>query len=366
MAVVVTGTIKDYSWGMVDGMVPWTGRGTGKPQAELWFGVHPAGPSRTLDGSLADVALADRDVPLLVKILAAAQPLSIQIHPDAERAAAGFAGQPVGAKTYSDSEAKTEMLVAMSEFQALAGWREPSVAAGILSGLGYPGDAVGAAGAGRWADVAGMILAGPPRAEPWDPGRVRRAMATDDAREAAALGDVAAAYPDDPGVGIAAILAYHRLQPGDALYVPVGVPHAYLRGVALEVMTSSDNVLRLGLTTKEMAVQDALRAIRTDLQPALLAGPGVKAPRGAPFRVELRRGASTTLPTGRYRVILAVDGTVKVSTGSGRTELEIGQAMLIPAEDAAVDVKTDAMVALFEAVPQARPPVNAPMPRTGG
>lgn len=350
MATVVAGSVKDYPWGMIDGMVPWTGRGTGKPQAELWFGVHPAGPSRTVDGSSADQVLAGTPVPLLVKILAAASPLSIQIHPDAAQAARGYAEQPAGKSVFTDASGKDEIVVAMAEFQALVGWRAPEEAAEVLAALGYAPAACAAARAGDWSLTARLVLAGPPDQQMWDPGRLRRAIPTDDPREAAALGDLAVAFPQDPGVGLAAILRYLRLESGDAVYVPAGVPHAYLRGVGLEVMTSSDNVLRLGLTKKEIAIEDALRAIRNDLSPTLLTGTGIKAPPGAPFKVAVQRGARTSLGGGRYRVVLAIDGPVTVTIKGAGVELMIGQGMLIPATDPAVAVSTDAMVALVEAV----------------
>jgi len=349
MAVAVSGAVKDYAWGMVDGMVPWTGRGTGRPQAELWFGVHPSGPSPTLTGSTADVALADHRVPLMVKLLAAAHPLSIQLHPDADLAESGYARQAGGQGLYSDPAEKTEMIVAMSDFQALAGWRDTESAARVLGNLGYPRPILAAAAAAEWADAARMIMAGMPSTGPWDPSRVRRALESDDPGEAAALGDAAAVYPTDPGLGVAAILAYHRLSPGEAMFVPAGVPHAYLRGVALEVMTSSDNVLRLGLTHKDVAVAEALRALRLDRAPEVLTDPGPKHPSGAPFRVDLQRGVDQVLPTGRYRVVLAVDGPVDVAIGMEEVALEIGQGLLIPATDPGASVRSAAMVALVEA-----------------
>lgn len=350
MAIVVAGSVKDYAWGMIDGMVPWTGRGTGKPQAELWFGIHPAGPSRTLDGSSADIVLAGTSVPLLVKILAAAAPLSIQIHPDAEQAVRGFAEQSPIRPVYADASAKIEIVLAMAEFQALVGWRAPEEAAGILAELGYPAAVLAAVREQDWAAAARMILSDLPEVGPWDPGRIRRAIPTGDSREAAAIGDLAVMYPQDPGVGLAAILRYVRLQSGEAMYVPAGVPHAYLRGVCLEVMTSSDNVLRMGLTNKELAIDDALQAIRSDVAPTLLPVEGPKSPPGAPFRVMLQRGCRTSLASGNYRVVLAIDGPVHVTLKGVAVELTIGQAMLIPAEDATAAVSTDAMVALVEAV----------------
>ncbi len=353
MPVVVTGAVKDYPWGMIDGMVPWTGRGTGKAQAELWFGVHPAGPSPMLDGVSAATVLSPERVPLLVKILAAAHPLSIQVHPDLQRARAGFAAQPPGRRIYSDAAEKIEMIVAMTEFQALAGWREPLAAARILDSLGYAAHVQVAARESRWVQAAEMIMSGRPELGSWDPGRVRRALATDDRLEAAFIGDAAIAYPEDPGIGVAAILRYHRLQPGDALYVPSGVPHAYLRGVCLEVMTASDNVLRLGMTSKEVAVGEALAAVRGDRSASVLPGSGPIWPAGAPFRLDVRRHVRSALLTGRYRVVVAIDGPVHIAWEHESVDLDIGQAVLVADDEPTIGVSSEAMVAMVEAVPVA-------------
>jgi mannose-6-phosphate isomerase len=354
MAVVVSGTVKDYPWGMIDGVVPWTGRSTGRPQAELWFGVHKAGPSPVADGGSADELLTAAEVPLLVKILAASHPLSIQVHPDAVQAAEGYARQAPSGTIYSDSAEKNEMLVAMSQFQVLAGWKPPARAAAVLAALGYSDGICRAAAEGRWVDATEGVISGLPAPGPWDPGAVRSAIGPDHPLEATALGDLAAEYPQDPGVGVAAALRYWVLDPGDGLYVPAGVPHAYLRGVGLEVMTSSDNVLRLGLTGKEIAIDEALQALHTDRRPVLITGPGGKTASGAPFTVTLQRGVAEKLGSGHYRVVLAVDGPVRVSIGSHRTELAIGQALLIPAADPEAVVASEAMVALVVATQPAK------------
>lgn len=348
MAVVVSGTVKDYPWGMIDGVVPWTGRSTGRPQAELWYGVHPAGPSPLVGGGSAADVLQVEQAPLLVKILAASHPLSIQVHPDAEHAAAGFAQQTAGGTTYSDDAEKNEMLVAMSQFQVLAGWREPAEAAAILTALGYEESVCTAAAEGRWVDVAATVITEKPQSGPWDPGKVRAALPDTSSTAAAALGEMAGEYPHDPGVGVAAILRYLVLEPGQALYVPAGVPHAYLRGVGLEIMTASDNVLRLGLTTKEVAISDALASLRPDRQPTLVADPGQEQVPEAPFSVALRRGVDQEFGAGCYRVVLAVDGPVEVDLLGRTHSLAIGQALLIPAGDPAAVVRSEAMVALVQ------------------
>lgn len=348
MGVVVTGAVKDYQWGMVDGMVPWTGRGTGKPQAELWFGAHPAGPSPTLAGVPAHEALGGHEVPLLVKILAAGRPLSIQVHPDAERAAAGFAAQGPAGSRYSDDKQKDEILVALSEFACFAGWRPPDEAAETLADLGYSRLAVDAAGAGDFVTASREVLRGLPAGSPWDPTAVAAAMGPVAPIHVAAISEIAILYPSDPGIGIAALLQYRRLLAGEAMYVPAGVPHAYVHGFGLEVMTSSDNVLRLGLTPKEIAIEDALAAVRPDRAPQVLTERGVKAPEGAPFRVLVDREVDVELDQGRYRVVVAIDGEVVVRCGGSEIELAIGQAFLCPASDPACAVSAAAMVGLVE------------------
>ncbi len=137
----ITGTLKDYDWGPVDGLEPWAGV-TGAPQAELWFGAHPSGPSRLRDGggrTLLDEVGVD-EVPLLVKLLSAGSPLSIQVHPDAQLSATG---------RFTDRVEKNEMIVALEPFSAHAGWREADVAADILGAAGVPAEIVADVRAGR-------------------------------------------------------------------------------------------------------------------------------------------------------------------------------------------------------------------------
>ncbi|MFM8896650.1 MAG: type I phosphomannose isomerase catalytic subunit, partial [Actinomycetales bacterium] len=150
MALIVRGVVKDYDWGIVDGLVRWTQVPTAGPQAELWFGVHPGGPAPLLgdDGAETGEHLGDRfdieAIPLLVKGLAAARPLSVQVHPRRPVAEAGYASQQQsgGPRIYSDPFEKTELLVALAPFEAFAGWRDPDAASAMLGVL--PGGEIAA------------------------------------------------------------------------------------------------------------------------------------------------------------------------------------------------------------------------------
>ena len=135
---LIQGAVKEYDWGIINGLTPWTGMATNGPQAELWFGVHPSGPSRLVsDGSTLDQHLSREDAPILAKILAAARPLSVQVHPTAVQAREGWSRQQgtrsasddaeknrdFGEPVLADPFEKAEVLVAMDEFSAFAGWR---------------------------------------------------------------------------------------------------------------------------------------------------------------------------------------------------------------------------------------------------
>lgn len=343
---VVRGHVKDYDWGVVDGLVPWCGDRTGRPQAELWFGAHPSGPSPLLrdDGAWTGEVLADRlavgDAPLLVKLLAAASPLSIQVHPDGEHAAAGWRRErPDGVEpdspVYVDAHEKTEMLVALEPFEALAGWRDPTLAAAVLEGAGAPPPAVALVRAGDRPAAIRLLLAHPRAActAPIARVPVAAAAAGVPAGGVDVLARIGRRYPDDPGVFVAVLLDHVTLGAGDALYLPAGVPHSYTNGLGLEVMTASDNVMRLGLTTKRVAVDECLAALRDDRSPTRLAPGDWLRPPGAPFAALLVEDGKETLAAGRYRVVVALEGTAEVRSGHSAVSLSPGTAVVLEAAD---------------------------------
>lgn len=346
----IAGALKDYDWGIPDGLSAWCGSSDGQPQAELWFGAHPSGPSPLIDATttLADVCSVD-DVPVLVKLLAAARPLSIQVHPDADRAARGYAQQG-DAAIYSDDREKTELLVALEPFEAFCGWRAPEEAAQVLGHL--PGTE-GAVRALREGDRAGALRALLALAAQVDIGTWNADLPA--AVEAAGLGaaDVEAyrtvvrEFPRDPGVPVAVLLDRVSLDVGDAVYVPAGIPHSYIRGIGLEVMTSSDNVLRMGLTGKPVHQEEAIQCLDWSSRPAVIRGARHIAPAGAPFEVDVVQEA--TVPSGAYRLILGIDGPVTIEFPGGELALAPGEAAALTANEPAVHVRTPGRVAVVRA-----------------
>lgn len=226
----------------------------GNTWAELWLGTHPAAPSavRTATGirPLRDVAGA---LPYLMKILGVGQPLSLQAHPSAEQALAGYARERtagVQQPLYSDPNAKPELVCAITPFEMLYGLVDPSAAMPLLDSLGPAGQQLGRLVSEHGtADAVELVLTEgfPELAALVEECRAHRGAYQAHAGWIAAL---AAEYPNDRALAVAPLMNYHVLRPGDAIYVQAGVLHAYLRGAAVEIMGSSDNVLRGGFTAK--------------------------------------------------------------------------------------------------------------------
>ncbi|MFT7841449.1 mannose-6-phosphate isomerase, class I [Saccharothrix sp. BKS2] len=343
--------IRDYHWGSRTALAELRGAPSPSPapEAELWVGAHPDDPSRLRDcgvpldrylaanpagllgpGSLA--AFGPR-LPFLLKVLAVDAPLSLQVHPDREQAATGYAE-----RGYRDDRAKPEVLVALTEFATLAGFRAPAATAALLDALAVPGLAPvrAAVAAGEVGEALRLALTG-------TTGGLVAEVAAAAARVPALahVAELAEVYPGDPGVVAALLLDAVVLRPGQAVYVGPGVPHAHLRGVGVELMVNSDNVLRAGLTTKEVDVPAVLSVVDTRCGPAAVLAGEVDGPlRTYPtpdpeFRLhEARPGA--VLPGGGPQLLLCVNGSVVVRRGGDEVVLAAGESAFLPHdEDAA-------------------------------
>lgn len=367
---LISGNLQDYAWGIVDGLSAWRQDpapdiATGKPEAELWFGAHGNGPSPLADGpvgeSAAEITLADKidgtQVPILVKLLAASKPLSLQIHPRAELAERLLARQendPEAPQLLSDPYAKTEMLIALTDFSALLGLRDPALSAQLIDGLGVEGttaadqlraDEISAA-------IRTLIAAGPDAITQAETELVpRMTKAGIDEPAIAAMQTVIDNYPGDSGILVAALLNHQQLTPGEALYAQAGIVHAYVSGIGVEVMVSSDNVFRLGLTPKTVAVDEALASLDVDLEPITLepiaGNEQTYAPDGSPFIVRSIERGETTAKSGEYRLILATEGPATVTAGNESVTAIQGQAIVLLADepDALVETEAQAFIA---------------------
>jgi mannose-6-phosphate isomerase len=302
--------IRHYPWGSRTAIATLTGRKAPapEPEAELWLGAHPSAPSRAqvdgqwrdLDGLIdteAERLLShevadrfDRKLPFLLKILAAAEPLSIQTHPDAATARAGFAREesqrvPPERRNYRDSHHKPELLYAVTPFAALCGLRDPEEAGALIGALAVPAlnpllERLATASSATEALRAAFIwLLNTADAAPL----VTEAAAASSRLTAAASASRRAAfetvsllaerYPHDPGAVISLLMNRVDLAPGEAIHLGAGTLHAYLGGVGLELMASSDNVIRAGCTSKHIDTEELMRVARFDSQPPTTVAP---------------------------------------------------------------------------------------------
>jgi mannose-6-phosphate isomerase len=240
---VVDGVVQHYEWGDRDFIPKLLGvAGKGLPWAELWLGTHPNGPTLLDDGTpLSDLT---GTLPYLLKVLAAAEPLSLQVHPTQEQAIAGF---ELG--IFADAQAKPELLVALTEFEALCGVRPADATVELLGAIGVSGMANSVVENGPGATIRGLYEGDVDATEAID------ACAEAPGPEAAWVRRLAAKYPGDPSVAVTLLLNHVTLQPGEALHLTAGNLHGYLRGSGIELMQASDNVVRGGLTVKDVDIE---------------------------------------------------------------------------------------------------------------
>lgn len=252
--IPLIGAPQHYAWGSKSAIPGALGRQPdGRPWAELWWGTHPGGRTVAQTADDREVPLADLAgrLPFLVKLLAADHPLSLQVHPTAEQAALGYAreermGVPIAAphRIYRDPYGKPELILAVTPFEALCGFRPVEDAAADLEGCG--GDVI----------ADNLRLLGPSATVAWL--LTKRPQIDVDHPLYCRL---SAEYPDDPGALVALLLNPVTLEPGEAMFLDAGVLHMYLHGVGLEVMGASDNVMRGGLTPKHVDVPELVMVL---------------------------------------------------------------------------------------------------------
>ncbi|MFZ3454148.1 mannose-6-phosphate isomerase, class I [Arthrobacter sp. 7Tela_A1] len=405
---LLAGTLRPYAWGSLTAMAELFGRDpSGEPEAELWFGAHPGAPSRlvespggfsTLDELISSdpeaalgresVAEHGPELPFLAKVLAAGSPLSLQVHPTQEQARAGFEAEDAAGvdrsaanRNYKDPNHKPEMIFALSDFEALCGFRPPEDAAQLFRTLAALVEASGSPAPVLLAEAASDLESGRPQAERLEKVFRRLIAGDEDVRDAVAaaaaavrsldesartgldpalagLEELDGYYPEDPGVLISLLLNRVSLAPGDAIYLPAGNVHAYLSGLGVEVMAASDNVLRGGLTPKHVDIPELLQTIdfrslgipRVEAQATGL-GQELYRPPFSEFtlqRLELVQSANgaesmsasdvSVLQNGPTLVI-ALRGSVVLDSPKQDLVLHPGDCAFIPANEAPVIAK---------------------------
>ena len=417
----IEGILQSYAWGDLGAIARIQGRApSGEPEAELWFGAHPMAPSPLVERTgqtLADV-MTDRPTPLLgpaveerfgafpflLKVLAAAEPLSIQAHPNLDQARSGFEREEAAgiawdspSRTYRDRNHKPELICALTDFEAKCGFRPLATTRSLIdallgaSDLGSPGHgpvpSVGltdlarrlSSGGGEAAVLAAVLgwLLHLPRAG-------RGSLVADTVRAASQLiagppesidadfepelrwtVELDRVYPGDVGVVVALLLNHVNLAPGQAMFLEAGNLHSYLRGTGVEVMANSDNVVRGGLTVKHIDVDELLAIVHTEPAPPPIQTPGGPVHR---FDADVDEFSLTRLvgeteprrfePTGP-EILLVTEGSavVRVAGGGEKRRLGSGDAALVEASDGCYELELGPSATAWRAAVGERSPV---------
>jgi len=280
--------IKHYKWGSTVILPEFLGLSNDEnlPYAEMWMGTHNGAPSQiNKNGKQVNLTELSGELPFLLKLLAVEKSLSIQVHPEKEQAFSGFNleeknGIPLTApdRIYKDANQKSEIICALSTFQLMAGFKELSLiieAFNILSSIApkisdFISSLKGLLKNNQLLDflkklfyiekssldyLCNIILSFDNKENKFD------LQQTISHEQWALIKQFASLYPQDPCFLSPLFLNVLTLDPGQAVFIPAGTVHAYIKGFGVELMNNSDNVLRGGLTSKYVNIDEFIKIL---------------------------------------------------------------------------------------------------------
>jgi mannose-6-phosphate isomerase len=366
-------SLQNYAWGSKTALTELYGieNPQGLPMAELWMGAHPKSPSTVevngVTRSLRDVinddqvatlgaAVAQRfgELPCLFKVLCADQPLSIQVHPSKTAAEAGFArenaaGIPLSAaeRNYKDANHKPELVYALTPFQAMNGFRELPEIVSLLEPVAgaHPQIAhfLENASEASLAKLFATLLSLKDESKTRALGVLKSALNAREGEPWQTIKTIASDYPDDNGLFSPLLLNVITLQPGEAMFLFAETPHAYLKGVALEVMANSDNVLRAGLTPKFIDIPELLANLKFEAKPAatLLTQPQTQGDslnfpipvEDFAFAIHTLSATPQTLAQHSAALLFCIEGQAVIEKAGQQLVLQPGESCFIAASE---------------------------------
>ncbi|MFT4147596.1 MAG: mannose-6-phosphate isomerase, class I [Micrococcaceae bacterium] len=374
-------SIRDYAWGSKTMIPELLGEEpSGNPEAEVWIGAHPDSPSMVGNKGLDQILSQNpkllqgselhlEQLPYLMKILAADTALSLQVHPSKEQAETGFETEEntgiektAPQRNYKDDNHKPEMIFAISDFEALNGFRHLAEIQEIFNELGhyhklaalplYQEFQQALKSQNGLQDAFTLLVSKPAGLEQLVTAvtqAANNAKSSKYSKEFATLQELEQLYPGDAGVVLSLMLNRVSLKPGQAMYTGAGNVHAYLHGLGIEVMASSDNVLRGGLTPKHMDVPELLKIV--DFEP--LDVPVLKASENdlgqdilqPPFDefqlqvIELEKGQSATVAQNGPTIVLLTQGALDIETPQETKSLLPSASVFVAHDESPVSVK---------------------------
>ncbi|MFD3248583.1 mannose-6-phosphate isomerase [Rahnella aquatilis] len=378
--------VQNYAWGSKDALTKLYGikDAEGRPMAELWMGAHPKSSSRVENSHGEDISLRDQisadltaqlgdkvakrfgELPFLFKVLCADQPLSIQVHPSKSAAEIGYAkenaaGIPLDAaeRNYKDPNHKPELVYALTPFQAMNGFRELREIVSLLQPVSGAHPLIASYLMSPDVDHLRTLFAGLLSLEGEDKSRALDVLKSvlDEQHDEPwdTIRSISEFYPDDSGLFSPLLLNVITLQPGEGMFLYAETPHAYLKGVSLEVMANSDNVLRAGLTPKYIDIPELLANLKFNARPAseLLTAPVVKgAELNFPipvedfaFSIHSLAAEPQTLEQDSAAIVFCIEGQSVLVKNNQTLVLSPGESCFLSATESPVTVSGNGRIA---------------------
>ncbi|OJB91706.1 mannose-6-phosphate isomerase [Yersinia ruckeri] len=378
--------VQNYAWGSTDSLTQLytMPNPEGIPMAELWMGAHPKSSSQVIDTqghlqSLRDLidsdpsfylgkAVAKRfgELPFLFKVLCAAQPLSIQVHPSKQAAEIGYArenaaGIPLNAaeRNYKDANHKPELVFALTPFHAMNGFRTFEQLTELLQPVSAAHPDIGAfllqPDAEHLALLFASLLSMDGEQKTLALGVLKSALNNQRGEPWDTIRHIAQIYPDDSGLFSPLLLNVITLQPGEAMFLYAETPHAYLDGVGLEVMANSDNVLRAGLTPKFIDIPELMANVKFIPKPAdeLLTAPQQQGnTQNFPipvadfaFAIQTVTAEPVSVAQDSAAIIFCIDGQSVLEKNDQQVILQPGESCFIAASESPIKVQGTGRIA---------------------
>ncbi|EFE94601.1 mannose-6-phosphate isomerase [Serratia odorifera] len=382
----MTNAVQNYAWGSHEALTKLYGIANpqGKPMAELWMGAHPKSSSQVPDAngdlrSLRDVINQDQpkqlgqdvatrfgELPFLFKVLCADQPLSIQVHPSKSAAEVGYArenaaGIPLDAaeRNYKDPNHKPELVFALTPFLAMNGFRELADIVALLQPIAGAHHDIAAflqqPDTERLAKLFASLLGMSGEQKSLALGVLKAALNNQQGEPWDTVRFIAGFYPEDSGLFSPLLLNVVKLAPGEAMFLYAETPHAYLQGVALEVMANSDNVLRAGLTPKFIDIPELLANLQFRPQPAsgLLTQPEKRGDElffpipveDFAFSLHDLSSSAQSLAQRSAAIVFCVEGEARLEKQGQQITLHPGESCFIGAFESPVSVSGSGRIA---------------------
>lgn len=374
------GNVKNYDWGKL-GAESYVAKlatvndgkfvlENDKPYAELWMGDHCSGPSVVKSSGdelgafiqkdlLGNIGAGQTKLSYLFKVLSIRKALSIQVHPDKAEAEKLHAQFP---DVYKDPNHKPELAFALTDFQAMCGFRPYTEIQSLLTAwpeieslLGKSNiDGLTSGGEDTLKKLyATLMHSKPEQLEKCTTEMVAKLQAKSTRSELDNLFlQLHKDFPNDVGLLSIYFLNVLHLRPGQAIYLPANVPHAYISGDCIECMACSDNVVRAGLTPKFKDVDTLLRLVSYEGSPseAKLFHPVLLDEDNQPYtrtfiptvpdfavaEIKVPSGVSnytvTNRPNGCILLVCSGKGSLKSEGTGNELRLEFGKIVFVPAK----------------------------------